>query len=79
MHAYWRFGSAKTFKGVSPEREYVVKNGLRVYEIWRFASCMWTAAAHTSKRRSDTTSKIENKDHKTLYIYAGIGSFCTGI
>ena len=40
---------------------------------------MWTAAAHTSKRRSDTTSKIENKDHKTLYIYAGIGSFCTGI
>ena len=30
VHAYWRFGCAKTFKGVSPEREYVVKNGLRV-------------------------------------------------
>ena len=78
MHAYWRFGCAKTFKGVSPEREYVVKNGLRVYEI-EICVFMWTAAVHTSKRRSDTTSKIENKDHKTLYIYAGIGSFCTGI
>ena len=33
---HWRFGCAKTVKGVLPEREYVVKKGLRVYEIWRF-------------------------------------------